>query len=30
MKNIIFDIGSVLIGYRWREMCLEAGWEDSS
>ena len=28
MKNIIFDIGSVLIGYRWREMCLEAGWEE--
>lgn len=27
MKNIIFDIGSVLIGYRWRDMCLEAGWE---
>ncbi len=28
MKNIIFDIGSVLIGYRWREMCLEEGWEE--
>lgn len=28
MKNIIFDIGSVLIGYRWRDMCLDAGWEE--
>lgn len=28
MKNIIFDIGSVLLGYRWREMCLDAGWEE--
>lgn len=28
MKNIIFDIGSVLIGYRWKDMCLEAGWEE--
>lgn len=28
MKNIIFDVGSVLIGYRWRDMCLEAGWEE--
>lgn len=28
MKNIIFDIGSVLIGYRWRDMCLEAGWDE--
>lgn len=28
MKNIIFDIGSVLIGYRWREMCLDEGWEE--
>jgi len=28
MKNIIFDIGSVLIGYRWRDMCREAGWEE--
>lgn len=28
MKHIIFDIGSVLIGYRWREMCLEAGWDE--
>lgn len=27
MKNIIFDIGSVLIGYRWRDMCLEEGWD---
>lgn len=28
MKNIIFDIGSVLIGYRWRDMCLDEGWEE--
>lgn len=28
MKNIVFDIGSVLIGYRWKDMCLEAGWEE--
>lgn len=28
MKNIIFDMGSVLIGYRWREMCLDAGWDE--
>lgn len=28
MKNIIFDVGSVLIGYRWKDMCLEAGWEE--
>ena len=28
MKNIVFDIGSVLIGYRWKEMCLDAGWEE--
>lgn len=28
MKSIIFDIGSVLIGYRWRDMCLEAGWDE--
>ena len=28
MKNIIFDIGSVLIGYRWREMCLDEGWDE--
>lgn len=28
MKHIIFDIGSVLIGYRWKEMCLEAGWDE--
>ncbi len=28
MKNIIFDIGSVLIGYRWKDMCLEAGWKE--
>lgn len=28
MKNIIFDIGSVLIGYRWRDMCLDAGWDE--
>lgn len=28
VKNIIFDVGSVLIGYRWKEMCLEAGWEE--
>lgn len=27
MKNIIFDIGSVLLGYRWMEMCLDAGWD---
>lgn len=30
MKNIIFDIGSVLIGYRWRDMCLEAGWDEET
>lgn len=29
MKNIIFDVGSVLIGYRWRDMCLEAGWDET-
>ena len=28
IKNIIFDIGSVLIGYRWKDMCLDAGWEE--
>ena len=28
MKNIIFDVGSVLIGYRWREMCLDEGWDE--
>lgn len=28
MKNIIFDVGSVLLGYRWREMCLDEGWEE--
>lgn len=28
MKNIIFDIGSVLIGYRWRDMCRDEGWEE--
>lgn len=28
MKNIIFDVGSVLLGYRWREMCLEEGWDE--
>lgn len=28
MKNIIFDIGSVLIGYRWRDMCLDEGWDE--
>ena len=28
MKNIIFDVGSVLIGYRWRDMCLDEGWEE--
>lgn len=28
MKNIIFDIGSVLIGYRWQDMCMEAGWDE--
>ena len=28
MINIIFDIGSVLIGYRWRDMCLEEGWDE--
>ena len=27
MKNIIFDIGSVLIGYRWQDMCRDAGWD---
>lgn len=27
MKNIIFDVGSVLVGYRWLDMCLDAGWE---
>ncbi len=25
MKNIIFDVGSVLIGYRWLDMCLDKG-----
>lgn len=28
MKNIIFDVGSVLIGYRWQDMCREAGWDE--
>lgn len=28
MRNIIFDIGSVLIGYRWQEMCLDEGWDE--
>ena len=28
MKNIIFDVGNVLIGYRWREMCLDEGWDE--
>lgn len=28
MKNIIFDVGSVLIGYRWRDMCLDEGWDE--
>lgn len=28
MKNIIFDIGSVLIGYRWQEMCRDEGWDE--
>lgn len=28
IKNIVFDIGSVLIGYRWKDMCLDAGWEE--
>lgn len=28
MKNIIFDVGSVLIGYRWQDMCRDAGWDE--
>ena len=28
MKNIIFDIGNVLIGFRWKGMCLEAGMDE--
>lgn len=28
MKNIIFDVGNVLIGGRWRDMCREAGWDE--
>lgn len=28
MRNIIFDIGSVLIGYRWQEMCQDEGWDE--
>lgn len=28
MRNIIFNIGSVLIGYRWQEMCLDEGWDE--
>lgn len=30
MKNIIFDVGSVLIGYRWRDMCLDEGWDEET
>ena len=30
MRNIIFDIGSVLIGYRWRDMCAEAGLDEET
>lgn len=30
MRNIIFDIGSVLIGYRWRDMCRDAGWDEDT
>lgn len=25
IKNIIFDVGSVLIGYRWFDMCMDKG-----
>ncbi len=28
MKNIIFDVGSVLLGYRWQEMCRDEGWDE--
>ncbi len=30
MKNIIFDVGSVLIGYRWRDMCLDHGMDEET
>ena len=28
IKNIIFDVGDVLIGYRWKEMLLDHGIPD--
>lgn len=28
MKNIIFDVGGVLLGYRWQDMCLDEGWDE--
>lgn len=28
MKNIIFDVGSVLIGFRWKDMCRDNGWDE--
>ena len=30
IKHIVFDIGGVLIGYRWHEMLLEHGLNESS
>lgn len=27
VKNVIFDVGSVLIGYRWHEVIMEYGYE---
>lgn len=28
MKNIIFDVGNILLGYRWKEMLLEHGLDE--
>ena len=29
IKNIIFDVGEVLLGYRWKEMLMDYGHKES-
>ena len=29
IKNIIFDVGEVLLGYRWKEMLMDYGLKES-
>ena len=29
IKNIIFDVGEVLLGYRWKEMLMDYGFKES-